>query len=276
VIAALGEQVPGWRVGDAVVLGYMVDCTSGPVSKTGAARLRGATMPCSLAEFDVVPASPLVRKLASLSFVEAAMLPIAATTAWNAMVAANVRPGSTVALLGTAGVSLFALQFAKAAGARVIISSSSDEKLARARAMGADVTINYVTNPNWGEAILEATDHHGADLVVETVGGSTFSRSVNAAAYGGTVYAVGFIGGMDLSMPILPIMSKTLRINGSQTGSTANLVDATRAVSTARIKPVIDRVFSFDEAKDAYAFLAKAGHSDKVAIRLDNDHASAK
>jgi len=146
-IVDLGEQVSSWAIGDKVILGYIVDWANGPLRPGVAERLRGVTMPGSLAECAVVPATSLVRMPSALSYAEAATLPIAATTAWNAIVAGNIRPGSTVALLGTGGVSLFALQFAKAAGARVVISSSSDEKLARARALGADVTINYRTTP---------------------------------------------------------------------------------------------------------------------------------
>jgi NADPH:quinone reductase-like Zn-dependent oxidoreductase len=173
-------------------------------------------------------------------------------------------------LLGTGGVSLFALQFAKAAGARVIISSSSDEKLERARSLGADVTINYQSTPAWDEAgVLAATDGLGADLIVETVGGQTFARSLNAAAVAGTIFVVGFVGGMKLTIPVLPINLKTLNMVGNNTGSTANLADAVRAIATAGIKPAIDRTYGFERAVDAYRFLESAAHFGKVAIDLD-------
>lgn len=268
VIAALGSSVQGWAVGDPVVLGYTVDWTAGPVSAARTARLRGVTMPGSLAEYAVVPATSLVPMPQGLSFTHAATLPIPATTAWNALVAGQVRPGSTVALLGTGGVSLYALQFAKAAGARVVIISSSDEKLAKARAMGADVTINYRTHPAWDKIALDETNGHGADLIVETIGASTFQRSLNLAAYAGTVYTVGFIGGMSLTMDILPIMSKTLRIIGSQTGSTANLEEAVRAIEINHITPIVDRVFPFNAARDAYDYLESAKHFGKIVIEV--------
>ncbi len=267
-IVETGASVSGWTQGDRVVAGSIVDWEDGRIAASRIERIRGVNMPGSLAEYVTVPASALVRIPESLSYVEAATLPIAATTAWNSIVAGKVRPGSTVALLGTGGVSLFALQFAKAAGARVIISSSSDKKLERARALGADVAINYSTTSAWDEAVLAASGGKGADLIVETVGASTFPRSMNAAALGATIYVVGFIGGMELSIPVLPIMMKTLRIIGSQTGSTANLADATRAIEAAGIKPVIDRVFPFEETGDAYRFLEKAGHFGKVAIEI--------
>jgi NADPH:quinone reductase-like Zn-dependent oxidoreductase len=268
-IVGIGHRVEGWAVGDRVVPGLMVDWAAGPLTSAAAKRLRGVTMPGSLADFAVVPATSLVPIPDQLSFAQAATLPIAATTAWNAIVTGRVRPGSTVMLLGTGGVSLFALQFAKAAGARVIISSSSDEKLARARALGADVTINYQLTPAWDEAVLAATDGIGADLIVETIGATTFPRSLNAAAIAGTIFVVGFIGGMELSIPILPINLKTLTIVGNNTGSTANLADAVRAIATTGIKPIIDRTFSFESAIDGYRFLERAAHFGKVVIDLD-------
>jgi NADPH:quinone reductase-like Zn-dependent oxidoreductase len=266
-IVAVGERVrDGWKAGDRVVAGLIADWNSGPLTATNGTRLRGVSMPGSLAEYAVVPASALVRIPDAMPFRHAATLPVAATTAWNAIVAGEVRPGSTVALLGTGGVSLFALAFAKAAGARVVISSSSDEKLARARALGADATINYRTTPDWDTALVEATGGRGADLIVETVGGANFARSVNAAAIGATIFTIGFVAGMEVTMPVLPVMVKKLRIIGNQTGSTANLADAVRAVDAARIEPVIDRSFAFDAAADAYAFLESGGHFGKIVI----------
>lgn len=156
----------------------------------------------------------------------------------------------------------------------MIITSSSDRKLERARQLGADVTINYVTTPAWDEIVLAQTAGAGADLIVETVGAATFPRSLNAAAYAGTIFVVGFVSGMELTISVLPISVlpidlKTLRIIGNNTGSTANLADATRAVAQAGIKPVIDRVFPFEEAREAYRLLQGATHFGKIAIEID-------
>lgn len=268
-IIEIGSCVDGWTVGDRVVPGLMVDWAAGPLTSAAAKRMRGVTIPGSLADYAVVPATSLVPIPDQLTFAEAATLPIAATTAWNAIVTGRVRPGSTVVLLGTGGVSLFALQFAKAAGARVIITSSSDEKLARARALGADLTINYQSTPAWDEIVLSSTNGVGADLIVETIGASTFPRSLNAAAIAGTIFVVGFIGGMELSIPILPINLKTLAIVGNNTGSTANLADAARTMARTAIKPVVDRVFGFEDAIEGYRFLERAAHFGKVVIDLD-------
>lgn len=268
-IVEMGASVRGWTIGDRVMSGLIVDWSAGLPSEATTRRIRGVTMPGSLAEYAVVPASALVRIPDGMPYTQAVTLPIAATTAWNAIFKSRTGPASTVALLGTGGVSLFALQFAKAAGARVILSSSSNEKLKRAQRLGADVLINYTTTPAWDDAVLEATDGQGADLVVETVGGTTFARSINAARIGGTVYVVGFIGGMEVSMPVLPVMVKTLNILGSQTGSTRDLAQAVQAVRQARIEPVIDRVFPFDAAADAYAYLASGTHFGKVVISIN-------
>lgn len=267
-VGALAQrpEAGGWQVGERVIAGSIVDWHDGRLTAGNSARLRGVTMPGSLATYAVVPASALVRIPDARSFAEAATLPIAATTAWNAIVTGGVRPGSTVVLRGTGGVSLFALQYAKAAGARVIITSSSDEKLARAKALGADVLIHYRRQPQWDQAVLDATEGRGADLIVETVGGPSFAQSINAAAIGASLYVVGFVGGMELTIPALPVMVKTLRIIGSQTGSTAQLRDAVSALSAAGIAPVIDRVFPFDAAADAYRYLAAGGHFGKTII----------
>jgi NADPH:quinone reductase-like Zn-dependent oxidoreductase len=265
-IVAVGDRVRGWAAGDRVISGSIVDWSAGLPTEANGQRIRGVTLPGSLADYAVVPASALVRIPDGMAYTQAVTLPIAATTAWNAIQKSRTGPASTVALLGTGGVSLFALQYAKAAGARVILSSSSDEKLERARQLGAVVLINYRTRPAWDEAVLEATDGAGADLVVETVGGGTFARSVNAAKIGGTVYVVGFIGGMEVTMPVLPVMVKTLNILGSQTGSTSDLQGAVRALHQSRIEPVIDRIFSFEAAADAYRYLESGAHFGKVVI----------
>lgn len=267
-IVETGAGVRDWAIGERVIAGSIVDWSAGLPTGANTRRIRGVTMPGSLAEYALVPASALVRIPDGMPYTQAVTLPIAATTAWNAIFKSRTGPASTVALLGTGGVSLFALQFAKAAGARVILCSSSDEKLERARRLGADVLINYAERPAWDEAVLEATGGRGADLVVETVGGSTFARSIHAAGIGGTIYVVGFIGGMEVSMPVLPVMVKTLNILGSQTGSTGDLACAVRAVQQRSIEPVIDRVFPFQAAADAYAYLASGAHFGKVVISI--------
>ncbi|MET1116465.1 MAG: NAD(P)-dependent alcohol dehydrogenase [Comamonas sp.] len=270
-VAALGAGVEemslGLALGDRVIPHFMSNWRGGAVSARNVAAMRGITLPGSLAEYVVVPATSLVGLPAHLDFAQGAALPIAATTAWNAVRSATLRPGSTVVLLGTGGVSIFALQFAKASGATVIIASSSDDKLERARQLGADHLINYRTTPAWDAEVLKLTEGRGADLVVETVGAATIARSIHAAAVGGTVFMIGFLGGTDASIDLLPIILKSLRMVGNSTGSADDLADAARAIAAHRIEPVIDQTFGIDETTAAYAELGAGGkHFGKIAI----------
>lgn len=266
-VAALGEGVDNVSLGDRVIPHFMPNWQGGAITSRHVAAMRGVTLPGSLADYVAVPATSLVALPAHLDFVQGAALPIAATTAWNAVRSAQVRPGSVVVLLGTGGVSIFALQFAKASGATVILASSSDEKLERARQIGADHLINYRATPAWDAEVLNLTEGRGADLVVERVGAATFARSLNAAAVGGTVFTVGFVGGTASSIDLLPIIVKALRIVGNNTGSVADLAEATKAIATHRIVPVIDRVFGITDTAAAYAELSAGGrHFGKLAI----------
>ncbi|MEC5162887.1 MULTISPECIES: zinc-dependent alcohol dehydrogenase family protein [unclassified Janthinobacterium] len=266
-IAALGEGVSGWAIGDRVVPHFMPNWQGGAITPRNVAALRGVNLPGSLAEYAAVPATSLVALPAHLDFVQGAALPIAATTAWNAVRSAPLRPGAVVLLLGTGGVSIFALQFAKAHGATVILASSSDDKLERARQLGADHLINYRATPAWDEEVLKLTDGRGADLVVETVGAASIARSLNAAAVGGTVFTVGFVTGTAAPIDLLPVIVKALRIVGNNTGSVADLAEAARAIAAHRIVPVIDRIFDIDDAAAAYAELSAGGrHFGKLAI----------
>jgi NADPH:quinone reductase-like Zn-dependent oxidoreductase len=264
-VAALGDGVDGPAIGARVIPHFMPHWLDGAMTRTKVAGMRGLTLPGSLAEYVAVPAASLVALPAHLDFIEGAALPIAATTAWNAV--RTVRPGSVVLILGTGGVSIFALQFAKASGATVIVASSSDDKLERARGLGADHLINYRATPAWDQTVQDITGGRGADLVVETVGAATFARSLNAAAIGGTVFTVGFLGGALAAFDLMPIIVKALRIVGNSTGSVADLAEAARAISANRIVPVIDRVFALDDVGAAYAELDAGGrHFGKLAI----------
>lgn len=266
-VVEIGPDVSEFATGDRVVPHSKPSWVGGPITPLGSTRMRGAILPGSVAEYIVLPANGLVPTPAHLSDQAAATLPIAATTAWNALRAGRVRPGSIVLLLGTGGVSIFALQFAKAAGATVIITSSSEEKLDRARALGADLTINYKRTPDWDAEVLALTDGHGADLVVETGGAETFARSLNAAALGGTVFVIGFLTGVRASIDVLPIIVKALNVQGNNTGSVADLHDAARAIAASKIEPVVDQAFGISETQRAYAHLAAGGrHFGKIAI----------
>jgi NADPH:quinone reductase-like Zn-dependent oxidoreductase len=266
-VVELGPEVDEFAVGDRVIPHSKPLWVGGPITERNSSIMRGVVLPGSLTEYVVLPASALVPTPIHLSDEAAATLPIAGTTAWNALRIARARPGSVVVLLGTGGVSIFALQLAKAAGATVIITSSSDEKLERAKALGADLTINYKRTPDWDAEVLKLTEGKGADLVLETGGSGTFSRSLNAAAYGGTVFTIGFVTGTAASADLLPIIIKALNVQGNNTGSVADLGDAARAVAARQVQPIIDETFGINETARAYAHLARGGqHFGKIVI----------
>ena len=267
-IAAVGTAVTSWSVEERVIPHFIPNWQDGRIPVAGGGPRRGIDLPGSLAEYVVVPAHSLVRTPVHLSDAEAATLPIAATTAWRAVRSAALGPHKTALVLGTGGVSLFALQFAKAHGARVIVTSSSDEKLERARLLGADEVINYRSTPQWADEVLRITDGKGADLVLETSGTATFSQSVKAAALDSTVFIIGFLSGMDVSFNVGSVMEKRIRLQGNNTGPVADLADAAAAITLHGIRPVVETTFTMDQAQAAYAHVAGGGHFGKVAISI--------
>ncbi len=222
-----------------------------------------------LADHVVLHEDGLVHFPEHLSDEEASTLPCAAVTAWHALVTkGRVRSGETILVQGTGGVSMFALQFGLMAGARVIATSSSDEKLERARALGAWEMINYVTTPDWAERALELTGGAGVDHVVEVGGLGTMEQSFKAARPGGTVSLIGVLTGFDTKIDPHPAMVKGLCIQAIVVGSRAMFEDMNRAIAVNGLKPVIDRVFPFDQAREALRHLQGAGHVGKVVISV--------
>ncbi len=267
-ILELGAGVTGWAPGDRVVPHFIPDWQDGRMPAVGGGPRRGIDLPGSLAELVTVPAHSLVRTPAHLSDAEAATLPIAATTAWRAVRSAALGPHKTALLLGTGGVSLFALQFAKAHGARVLITSSSDEKLARARALGADEGINYKSTPDWASEVLRLTEGRGVDLVLETGGAATMPQSIQAAGLDSTVFIIGFLGGTEPSINVVPVMERRIRLQGNNTGPVADLADAAQAITRHTLTPVVDRTFPMAQAQQAFHYLASGSHFGKVAITI--------
>ena len=266
-VVAIGRDVTRVKVGDRVVAHAKPLWVGGAIDPLVADVMRGIGLPGSLAELVVLREDALVKTPAHLDDEAASTLPIAATTAWNGIRLAEIGPGKTALVLGTGGVSIFALQIAKARGGRVIVTSSSDERLARAKTLGADETVNYRTTPDWEKAVLELTGGRGVDLVVETGGAETFGKSLVAAAPGGVVFTIGFLSGADAKANLFPIITKALRVLGNNTGSVADLRDATNAIAAAKIAPVVDRVFALEETPQAYELLAKGGqHFGKIVI----------
>jgi len=242
----------------------------GPIKEDYLTDRLGANLDGMLAEYAVVSEEAAVAMPSHLSFEEAATLPCAAVTAWSAVTRnVTLTPGSTVLIQGTGGVSLWALQFALAAGAETYILSSSDEKLKRARSLGAHHTLNYRQTPDWGAAILEQTGGRGVDLVVDVVGPGALEHSVNAVTSGGHISQVGVLAGIAANLPILPVMVKEAHIDGIISGSRESAEVMLRAITHHRLRPAIDRSFHLHELSAAFKHLQTQAHFGKIAISFD-------
>ena len=266
-VVAVGEGVTKWRVGDRVCPIFTQGWLEGPPSmQKNRTALGGGDVDGVLREYGAFDEDGLVRIPEHLSFEEAATLPCAAVTAWHALVdSGNLKAGETVLTLGTGGVSVFALQFAKMHGARVIATSSSDEKLDRARELGAGETINYTGTPDWDREVLRLTDKVGVDHVVEVGGAGTLAKSVNSVRVGGHVALIGVLAtGGDFN-PIYVLM-KSVRLQGIMVGSRRMFEDLNRAIAAQRMKPVIDKTFAFEEVRAALRYMEAGAHFGKIVI----------
>lgn len=264
-----GPGVKRFKPGDRVAATFFPCWTDGPSSPARIRHALGGDVDGMLAEEVCMDESALVAIPDGVDFVDAATLPCAGVTAWNAMfVSHGVKPGDTVLLLGTGGVSILGLQLAKAAGLCIVITSSSDEKLRRARELGAHHTINYRSTPEWHEEVLRATGGAGADLVLEVGGKGTVNRSVAAAAMNGTVAVIGGVSGFGGEVNPAALLAGAKRLAGIYVGSRTMLEDLLRFVQVAGIKPVVDRVFTFDQAREAYRYMASSSHFGKVVVAV--------
>lgn len=266
-VAAVGEGVTRFGVGDRVAATFFSNWVSGPSRPDIGPALGAPPLDGMLAEYVVLPEKGLVPMARSLSFEEAACLPCAGVTAWNALMEGYpaAGPGRWVAVLGTGGVSLLALQIAKAAGARVLVTSSSDEKLARARSLGADLAINYRITPDWGVEAMRLTG--GMDHVVEVGGQGTLSQSMQAVGHGGEIAFIGVLSREGQANP-RDMMFKAGRLRGVFVGSALMAERLNAAVDACGIRPVVDRVFDFGEAHRAFAYQSSPDLFGKVVIRV--------
>lgn len=267
-VVAVGESVTRFQPGDRVASVFFQDWIDGNLTDAQIGSALGGAIDGVLAEQVAFPERGLVHIPSGYSFEQAATLPCAAVTAWQALDLAGMRPGQTVLMLGTGGVSIFALQFVNAFGGRAIITSSSDEKLARATELGADVTINYRNTPDWHDEVLRATDGVGVDNVIEVGGAGTLEKSLASARVSGTVSLIGVLTGRPEQNPS-PMLTlfKRLTVQGIYVGSRAMFEAMNRAIEANGIEPVIDHTFSFDDARVAYEYLASGQHFGKVVIR---------
>ena len=265
-VIAVGDGVTRVSVGDRVCPMFFQSWFDGGPSAANRRLALGGTRPGVLQEVMVLDAEGVTRIPRHLSFAEAATLPCAGLTAWRALFEeAHLRPGETVLVQGTGGVSIFALQFAKLAGATVIVTSSSDEKLERAKALGADHTINYRAVPEWGKAAADWAGG-GVDHVVEVGGKDTLRQSIEAARVGGTILVIGVLSGFAQEIAIPSLFSKNLHVIGLSVGSRKMFEGMASAIERSGIKPVIDHTFDFGDVPEALRLMERGGHFGKIAI----------
>jgi len=267
-VTAVGSEITKWKVGDRVCPIFIQGWIDGGISFEKARTALGGDRDGVLREFGCFDETALVRIPDHLDFAQASTLPCAAVTAWHALVVSGgLKAGDSVLLQGTGGVSIFALQIARAFGARVIITSSSDEKLAKARELGADDLINYRETPDWEKRVSELTDRRGVDHVLEVGGAGTMSKSIAAVRMGGHIALVGVLAG-DAPVNWIPLFMKSIRLQGLFVGSRKMFEDMNAFFANHRIEPVIDRVFGFDEAPDALRYLSSAKHFGKIVVKI--------
>lgn len=269
-VVAVGSAVTRWKAGDRVSVNFFPTWQGGGFSPAVlATALGGGQTDGMLSEHVLADADALVSVADHLSLAEAATLPCAAVTAWHALFErGQLQPGETVLVQGTGGVALFGLQLAAAHGAKVIVTSSSDAKLSRARALGAWKTINYKTQPAWDAAALDITEGRGVDHILELGGPDTYDRSIAAIAPGGRIAQIGVLTGFASRPNILPLQFKNASIDGICVGSVQHFERLNQFLSAHRIRPVIDKTFAFDDAPAAYAQLQSGSHFGKVVIDL--------
>jgi NADPH:quinone reductase-like Zn-dependent oxidoreductase len=268
-VVAIGEGVTRVKVGDRVAGTFFQDWQAGEITSQIMKSALGGELDGMLAEYVVLNQNGVVILLDHLSYEEGATLPCAAVTAWHGLVSkGNLKAGDTVLILGTGGVSVFALQFAKLHGARTIVTSSSDAKLEQAKALGADELINYKTHPDWEAEVYRLTNKVGVDRVVEVGGAGTLEKSIEAVRYGGRISLIGVLTGFGGEINPWLLLGKSIALQGIYVGSREMFEAMNRAIAQAQLKPAIDRAFPFTEARAAYDYLQSGSHFGKVVIRL--------
>jgi NADPH:quinone reductase-like Zn-dependent oxidoreductase len=267
-IVSIGENVTKWKEGDRVCPIFMQSWIDGEIDFQKAKTTLGGDLDGCLREFGAFDENGLVRIPDHLSYEEAATLPCAAVTAHNAlMVSGNIKPDHTILLQGTGGVSIFALQFASVFGCRTIITSSSDEKLQRAKGLGAGDLISYKEREDWDKAVLELTEKQGVDQIVEVGGAGTMQKSLNAVKMGGHIAVIGVLAGKG-DFDLRSVLMKTVKMQGIFVGSRQMFEDMNRLICQHNLKPVVDKTFAFGEVKDALEYMESGSHFGKIVVRI--------
>jgi NADPH:quinone reductase-like Zn-dependent oxidoreductase len=268
-VTAVGPGVDRVKVGDRVAAAFNQAWVSGPPRREHVRSSLGGPRDGLLVEHAVFDAAGVVEVPSHLSFEEASTLPCAAVTAWNALVEqGDLAAGQSVLLLGTGGVALFALQIARSFGARVIVTSSRDAKLERARELGATGTVNYRTTPEWDREVKEMTDGIGVDHVLELGGAATLLRSLRAVRVGGQVSLVGSLSGLEATLNLALVFMRGIRLQGILVGNRDMFEAMNRVLERDTLAPVIDRVFDFDQVPEAFAHLKSQAHFGKIVVRV--------
>ncbi len=268
-IVEVGEGVTHWKVGNRVMGIFAQNWFAGAPEINTLKTTLGGPLDGTLSEYRVFPATSIVEVPDHLDYKEASTLPCAGLTAYSAIVPfGGLKPGDVVVVLGTGGVSIFALQFAKMMGCKVIVTSSSDEKLEKTKELGADYTINYRTKENWDREVRKITNMVGADLVIEVGGAGTLGKSISATKPWGTISLIGVLAGGDSNVSLFPVLMQGIRIQGVIVGSKLDFENMNKAVSAHQLKPVISDVFPFTESKQAIQHLKSGSHFGKVCIEI--------
>jgi len=266
-IEAVGPGVERVAVGDRVAPMFAPRWTGGEPTREKVRRTLGGPLDGTLGEYMLIDAEGVSKVPDFLSDAEAATLPCAALTAWSALTLGGVKAGDVVLVQGTGGVALFALQFAQILGARVIATSSSFDKLRRVSEMGVWETINYVAIPDWGAVAKEMTGGLGVDHVID-IGGSTLEQALRAVRIGGTISSIGVLGAGEVKLRLASIFMQQVRLQGVLVGSRDGFEAMCRAIEAHQVQPVVDRVFPFEEAREAFVYVAAAQHFGKICIEV--------
>ena len=269
VIEAVGTGVTKFKVGDRVATLFFQNWTSGPPNLEKLMSALGFPIPGAGAELQVFGQDGVSKVPEFLTDQQVATLPCAGLTAWRGLFEdASLEPGDTVVLQGTGGVSIFGLQFARAAGLRTVITSSSDEKLARAKAMGADHLVNYKTTPAWSGPVREATGGRGADFIMEVGGGGTIQESMKAIRIGGHIAIIGVVAGAGDPFNPAALIGNSAKLQGLSVGSRDMFEAMCRAIELHKIAPVVDKVFPWTDAKAAFSAMAGGEHFGKIVLQF--------
>jgi NADPH:quinone reductase-like Zn-dependent oxidoreductase len=269
-VVEIGADVSRFKIGDRVAANFIQDWLAGECTQPMTHSALGGSINGVLATHKVFKQEGLVNLPEYYSYEQGATLPCAALTAWHALIdSARLKAGDTVLIQGTGGVSIFALQFAKMSGAKVILISSSDEKLQHAKKLGADHLINYKKNPDWEIEARKLTASKGVDCIVEVGGAQTLSKSFKAVKMGGKIIVIGILSGVDSNINLLPILMKNLCLQGIYVGSRTMFEAMNKAIAANHMCPVIDRVFSFNEALDAFHYLETGQHFGKIVVAIN-------